>query len=161
MVTKLLTLREAYTSVEWPILILLGAMIPLGQAFEDTGAAKTLADSAFRLVGENQPVIGVVLSMGITLILTNLINNAAAAVLMVPIGIELAGKFAVNPDPFLMGIAVAASSAFLTPIGHQSNTLVMGPGGYKFSDYWKLGLPMTILVFLIAVPLVLYFWPLR
>lgn len=161
LVTKLLTLREAYTSVEWPILILLGAMIPLGQAFEDSGAAKSLADSVFLFVDQSQPVIGMVLLMVVTLALTNLINNAAAAVLMVPIGIELAGKFAVNPDPFLMGIAVAASSAFLTPIGHQSNTLVMGPGGYQFGDYWKLGLPMTILVFLVSIPLVLHFWPLN
>lgn len=161
LVSKLLTLREAYTSIEWPILILLASMIPLGQAFEETGAASTTADVIFKMVSGHTPVVGLVVLMVVTLLLTNLINNAAAAVLMVPIGLELAGNFGVNPDPFLMAIAVAASSAFLTPIGHQSNTLVMGPGGYRFGDYWRMGLPLTMIIFLVAVPVILSIWPLN
>lgn len=161
LVTKLLTLREAYTSVEWPILILLAAMIPLGEAFENTGAAGTLANTIFALADGSSPVVGLALLMVVTLVLTNLINNAAAAVLMVPIGIELAGNYSANPDPFMMAIAVSASAAFLTPIGHQSNTLVMGPGGYRFGDYWKLGLPLTFIVLCISIPVILRIWPIR
>ncbi len=161
LVTRVLTLREAYTSVEWPILILLAAMIPLGEAFESTGAAGTLTRLIFDMGGGNSPVIGLTLLMFFTVILTNLINNAAAAVLMAPIGLEMAGRFAASPDPFLMAVAVASSAAFLTPIGHQSNTLVMGPGGYRFHDYWKMGLPLTVVIFAVAIPLILHFWPLN
>lgn len=95
-----------------------------------------------------------------TMFLSDLVNNAAAAVLMVPIAISVAAGIGASPDPFLMGVAVGASCAFLTPIGHQSNTLVMGPGGYKFSDYWRLGLPLEIIIAGVASPLILYFWPL-
>ena len=161
LVSKVLTLREAYTSVEWPILILLACMIPLGDAFESTGGARMLATWIGNVGGNEMPVTGLILIMLFTVILTNLINNAAAAVLMAPIAIQLAEKAMVSPDPMLMGVTVAASSAFMTPIGHQSNTLVMGPGGYRFQDYWKMGLPLTILIFLVSVPAILHFWPLK
>jgi di/tricarboxylate transporter len=95
-----------------------------------------------------------------TILLTNLINNAAAAVLMAPIAMSLAIKMGVSPDPMLMAVAVSASSAFMTPIGHQSNTLIMGPGGFRFGDYWRMGLPVTILVLIVGTPLILLFWPL-
>lgn len=100
------------------------------------------------------------LMMLMTLLLTNIINNAAAAVLMAPIGISLAMGLGVSVDPFLMAVAIGSSSAFMTPIGHQSNTLIMGPGGYQFSDYWKLGLPLSILVMIVGLPLILWVWPL-
>lgn len=159
LVSKVLTLREAYSSVEWPILILLASMIPLGVAFESTGAAGTLANIIYDLGGGMSPVAGLSWLMVFTVLLTNLINNAAAAVLMAPIGLEMATKFDSNPDPFLMGVAMAASAAFMTPIGHQSNTLVMGPGGYRFEDYWRMGLPLTLVFFLMAIPTILYCWP--
>lgn len=95
-----------------------------------------------------------------TMLLSAVINNAATVVLMAPIGLQIAQSMGVSPDPFLMSIAVGASSSFLTPIGHQSNTLVLGPGGYRFGDYWKPGLPLTLLVVAVGVPLIVWFWPL-
>ena len=106
------------------------------------------------------PGMMVALLMVLTMSITNLISSSATAVLMGPIALSLAASMGVSPDPLLMSVSVAASSAFLTPIGHQSNILVMGPGGYKFRDYWRLGLPLSILVLLIGAPLILYIWPL-
>jgi len=100
-----------------------------------------------------------VLLMGLTVSLTNVLNNAATAVLMAPFAVHLAGTMKISPDPLLMGVAVAASCAFLTPVGHQNNALVMGPGGYRFGDYWRLGLPLTLLVLVVAVPMILWVWP--
>jgi len=94
-----------------------------------------------------------------TMFLSDIINNAATAVLMAPLAAETATRIGVNPDPFLMAVAIGSSCAFLTPIGHQSNVLVMGPGGYKFGDYWPMGLPLEILVVLVSVPALLFFWP--
>ena len=94
------------------------------------------------------------------MLLSNVVNNAAAAVLMAPIAINLAESMNVSADPLLMGVAIGASCAFLTPVGHQSNALVMAPGGYRFGDYWRLGLPLSVIVVMIAVPLILFFWPL-
>jgi di/tricarboxylate transporter len=105
------------------------------------------------------PALTLGLLFAVTLLLSNVVNNAAAALLMAPIGFRLAEAFGTSPDPFLMAVAIAASSAFLTPIGHQSNTLVMGPGGYRFGDYWKVGLPLTLVVAATALPLILWFWP--
>src|SRR5690606_39745675 len=96
----------------------------------------------------------------ITMLLSNVINNAATVVLMAPIALTLSVELGVAPDAFLMAVAVASSAAFLTPIGHQSNTLVMGPGGYQFADYGKLGLPVSLATMVVAIPLLLFFWPL-
>ncbi|WP_224995517.1 SLC13 family permease [Cesiribacter sp. SM1] len=159
VLTGILPLREMYTSIDWPVIVLLAAMIPVGEAFETSGAADLITYQILHL-GDYHPtwlILG--LLMSITIALSNVINNAATAVLMAPIGINIAADMDVSPDPFLMAIAVGASCAFLTPIGHQSNTLVMGPGGYKFSDYWKMGLPLTVGIILLGVPLILYFWP--
>lgn len=93
------------------------------------------------------------------MLLTHIVNNAAAAVLMAPIAINVARGISSSPDPFLMAVAVGASSAFLTPIGHQSNTLVMGPGGYRFGDYWRMGLPLAIAIVLVGLPLIVWVWP--
>jgi di/tricarboxylate transporter len=151
--------KEIYESIDWPIIVLLGAMFPLGQAMESTGGAQLIAEK-FLMASEHFPpfVTIAVLIVG-TMLLSNVVNNAAAAVLMAPVAITLANGMAASADPFLMAVAVGASCAFLTPVGHQSNALVMAPGGYHFGDYWRLGLPLSVLVAVVAVPLILYFWP--
>ena len=159
VLTGLLPLRDIYQHIDWPVIVLLGAMIPIGVAFETTGGADLLAGQIL-ILGDSYPVWFMVgLVMVLTMFLSDLINNAATIVLMAPIGITIAGAMGISADPMLMAIAVGGSSAFLTPIGHQSNTLVMGPGGYKFSDYWRMGLPLEIIIVLIGTPLILYFWP--
>ncbi len=157
---KILTLGEAYQSIDWPIIILLGAMIPVGEALETTGGAQLIADSLLSLSGVMPAAGTLVIALVATMFLSDLVNNAAAVVLMAPIGIHVAQGMGVSTDPFLIAIAIGASCAFLTPIGHQSNTLVMGPGGYKFGDYWRMGLILEILVVVVAIPLILMFWPL-
>jgi di/tricarboxylate transporter len=160
VLTGVLPLREAYKGIDWPVIVLLGAMIPVGQALETSGGAQLVADGLFALGQAWPPVATLTLLFVITMLLSNVINNAAAALLMAPIAFKLAGALGAAVDPFLMGVAVSASCAFLTPIGHQSNTLVLGPGGYQFGDYWKVGLPLSVAVILTAVPLILLVWPL-
>ncbi|NMC27683.1 MAG: SLC13 family permease [Syntrophomonadaceae bacterium] len=160
VIAKSLTLREAYESVEWPIIILLGALIPVSQAFETTGSADVIAQFILGLSLTAPPWATLMILLGATLLLSNVVNNAAAALIMAPIAVNMASGLGSTTDPFLMAVAVGASCAFLTPIGHQSNLLVMGPGGYKFGDYWRLGLPLTLLVLVVATPLILLFWPL-
>ncbi|WP_162055671.1 SLC13 family permease [Pontibacter pamirensis] len=160
VISRILPLREMYTSIDWPVIVLLAAMIPVGEAFETSGAADLITSQILN-IGDCLPVwLVLAITMSITIALSNVINNAATVVLMAPIGINIAGELGASADPFLMAIAVGASCAFLTPIGHQSNTLVMGPGGYRFSDYWRMGLPVTLGLLLLGVPLILYFWPL-
>lgn len=159
VVTGLVPLGDIYESIDWPIIVLLGAMFPLGHALESTGGAELIAAQLLLLSGHFPPMaILAVLLVG-TMLLSNVVNNAAAAVLMAPIAITLANGMAVSVDPLLMAVAVGSSCAFLTPVGHQSNALVMAPGGYRFGDYWRLGLPLSILITVVAVPLILYFWP--
>jgi di/tricarboxylate transporter len=160
VVTGTVSLRSAYDSVQWPIIVLLAAMLPVGEALESTGGASTLADVVLRTAGPDRPELSLGLLLVATMLLSNVINNAAAAVLMAPIGMAVAAELGTSVDPFLMGVAVGASCAFLTPIGHQSNTLVMGPGGYRFGDYVYLGLPLSALVALLSLPLILWVWPL-
>lgn len=159
VISKILPIKDVYLSVDWPVIILLAAMIPVGEAFESSGGAATMTSLILTMDNDYPIWIFLGLLMAITLVLSNIINNAATVVLMAPIAIKVAESLGVATDPFLMTIAVGASCAFLTPIGHQSNTLVMGPGEYKFSDYWKMGLPVTILILLIGIPLILYVWP--
>ncbi len=157
--TGVLPVRDIYRHIDWPVIVLVGALIPVGSAFETTGGADLVAGQILALAGA-WPVwqmIGLV--MLVTMLLSGLINNAATVVLMAPIGITISEVLGISADPVLMSIAVGASSAFLTPIGHQSNTLVMGPGGYKFGDYGIMGLPVSILVILAATPLILIVWP--
>ena len=156
----LLTLREAYESINWPVIILLGAMIPVGQALEATGGAELIASLLLRVSGELSPALTLTVIMAGTMLLSDVVNNAAAAVLMAPIALNVAWGLGASTDSFLMAVAVGASCTFLTPIGHQSNTLVMGPGGYRFGDYWRMGLPLDIIILLVAVPLIMHFWPL-
>ncbi len=158
---KLLTLREAYNSVDWSIVVLLGAMIPVGGALESSGGADWVADGLRSIAGDLPPAIGIGALLVVTAFLSDIVNNAAAAVLMAPIGLRLAEGLSASPDPFLMAVAFGASSAFLTPIGHQSNTLVMGPGGYRFGDYFRMGLPVTLITWAVGLALILLFWPLH
>ncbi|WP_110716946.1 SLC13 family permease [Salinicola acroporae] len=155
-----LPLREGYDAIEGPVIVLLAAMLPVGTALETSGGAQMVADGMMALGSGWPPVVTLVALFAITLLLSNVINNAAAALLMAPIAASLASGLGVSLDPFLMAVAVSASCAFLTPIGHQSNTLVMGPGGYHFRDYWKLGLPLSLVVMVTAIPLILLIWPL-
>jgi di/tricarboxylate transporter len=157
---NLVNLREIYESIDWPVIVLLAAMIPVGQALQTTDGTGLIAQA---VVGMNGvlPAWGIlVLILAVTMAMTSVINNAATAVVMAPIAATVATQLGANPDAFLMAVAIGASSAFLTPIGHQSNTLVMGPGGYKFGDYWPMGLPLQIIIGVVAVPLLLVIWPL-
>ncbi|MEX2514370.1 MAG: SLC13 family permease [Cyclobacteriaceae bacterium] len=160
VIIKVMPLKDLYTSIDWPVIVLLGAMIPVGEAFETSGAAASVTENILIFSDILPSWTILIVIMVTTMLLSSVINNAATVVLMAPIGLKIAESMELSTDPFLMTIAIGASSAFLTPIGHQSNTLVMGPGGYKFSDYWKLGLPLTILVLAVGIPLILIFWPL-
>lgn len=157
---KVVTAREFYDAIEWPTILMLGSLLPLGGALQSSGGSDTIANALGKLSVLISPQMMVLVVMIITIILTNLISNSASAVLMAPIAFSLAEHMGVSPDALLMSVSVASSAAFLTPIAHQSNMLVMGPGGYKFTDYWRLGLPLTILVLLIGTPMILYVWPL-
>lgn len=156
----IIPLREVYEAIDWPIVVLLGALIPVGQALETSGGARMIADGLLAIGRAWPPEVTLVLLFVVTMLLSNIINNAAAALLMAPVGFGLAQGFGLSADPFLMTVAVSASCAFLTPIGHQSNTLVLGPGGYRFGDYWRSGLPLSVIVTLVAIMLILRVWPL-
>lgn len=158
VIVGLLTTAEAYRSIDWSIIVLLAAMIPVGQALEATGGAKLIADLLL-VVGSDLPVAGMLaLIMVSTMLLSNVVNNAAAAIVVAPIAISLSNQLDLSVDPVLMAVAIGASCAFLTPIGHQSNALVMEPGGYRFGDYWRLGLPLSILVVVVSIPVILWVW---
>ncbi|ATJ82067.1 SLC13 family permease [Halomonas beimenensis] len=160
LLVGVLSLREAYQAIDGPVIVLLGAMIPVGQALDTSGGAALIADALLTL-GSAWPVVLTLAGLFlICMALSNVVNNAAAALLMAPIAASLAEGFEASLDPFLMVVAISASCAFLTPIGHQSNTLVMGPGGYRFGDYWKLGLPLSLSVMVVAIPMILLVWPL-
>jgi di/tricarboxylate transporter len=155
------SIAEAYRAIDWPILILLGALIPIGEGMRSTGTTDLIA-GWLKLAAVSLPVPGVLaMILVITMILTPLIHHAAAVLVMGPVAASLAASFGLQVDPFLMSVAVGASCDFLSPIGHQCNTLVMGPGGYRFADYWHLGLPLSALVVICGVPLILLVWPLH
>ena len=160
IVAGLLSPTDAYKSIDWPVVVLLGAMIPIGNAFETTGAANLIADQLHGVAQATPPAATLAILMVGTMLLSNIVNNAAAAILMAPIAASLSHAIGANADPFLMCVAVGASCAFLTPIGHQSNAMVMAPGGYRFGDYWRMGLPLSVLVVVVGVPTILWFWPL-
>ena len=160
VITGLLPVRELYDGIDWPVIVLLGALIPVGGALETTGTTEVIAEFIL-LLAAGLPVAGVLLLiMVVTMTLSDILNNAATAVVMAPIGVTIADDLGVSADPFLMAVAVAASCAFLTPIGHQNNALIMGPGGYKFGDYWRMGLPLEIIIIMVSLPMILWVWPL-
>ena len=157
---SIVPLRDVYTSVEWPVIVLLGSMIPIGGALESTGGTALIAGGIVDIAAGFSPIFVLALLVVVTMTLSDVMNNTATAVIAAPIAVEIAARLGVSPDPFLMGVAVAASCAFLTPIGHKNNTLIMGPGGYRFGDYWRMGLPLEILIVAISVPALVTFWPL-
>jgi di/tricarboxylate transporter len=156
---NIVPIRDVYTSIEWPVIVLLGSMIPIGGALQSTGGTALIAGGIVDLSAGYSPVVVLALLVIVTMTLSDVMNNTATAVIAAPIAVEIATRLNVNPDPFLMGVAVAASCAFLTPIGHKNNTLIMGPGGYRFGDYWRMGLPLEILIIVVSVPAIIYFWP--
>ncbi|MDH3659662.1 MAG: SLC13 family permease [Alphaproteobacteria bacterium] len=157
---NIVPLRQIYESIEWPVIVLLGSMIPIGAALEQSGGTALIAGSIVQLAEGYAPWVVLTLLVVVTMTLSDVMNNTATAVIAAPIAVDIANRLNVNPDPFLMGVAVAASCAFLTPIGHKNNTLIMGPGGYRFGDYWRMGLPLEVLIIAVAVPTILLVWPL-
>ena len=153
-------LRQIYDSIEWPVIVLLGSMIPIGSALEASGGTALIAGSIVTLAEGYAPWVVLTLLVVVTMTLSDVMNNTATAVIAAPIAVDIAARLSVSADPFLMGVAVAASCAFLTPIGHKNNTLIMGPGGYRFGDYWRMGLPLEILIIAVAVPMIMLVWPL-
>lgn len=158
VLTGIISFREVYSEVDWSVIVLLGAMIPVGLALETSGGADLIANQILKLGGGLAVWQILALIMAVTMLLSDIVNNAATAVLMAPIALSIAAGLSLSPDAFLMTVAIGASSAFLTPIGHQSNTLVFGPGGYKFGDYWRLGLPLEVIIVAVSVPLIMHFW---
>jgi di/tricarboxylate transporter len=156
---NIVPIRDVYTSIEWPVIVLLGSMIPIGGALQSTGGTALIAGGIVDLSAGYSPVVVLTLLIVVTMTLSDVMNNTATAVIAAPIALEISTRLDVNPDPFLMGVAVAASCAFLTPIGHKNNTLIMGPGGYRFGDYWRMGLPLEILIIVVSVPAIIIFWP--
>ena len=159
VVLNILPVREIYDGIDWPVVVLIGALIPVGDAFDATGTTGLIAQGILDSPLPLNPLAVLTLLMAVTMALSAVLNNAATAVIMGPVAITLSQRLGVDPDPMLMGVAVAASCAFVTPIGHQNNALVMGPGGYAFGDYWRLGLPLQGVVLVVAVPAILLFWP--
>lgn len=160
MVVRTVPARQVYNAVDWPVIVLLGALIPVAEVMESTGTAGLIADFLLHSVAQGHAVVALVLILVVTMNLSDLMNNAATAAVMCPIAIGTASQLGVSMDPFLMAVAVGSSCAFLTPIGHQNNTLILGPGGFRFGDYWRLGLPVDVLVILVAIPMLLWVWPL-
>ncbi|ATG36197.1 MULTISPECIES: SLC13 family permease [Phaeobacter] len=160
VLTKILPLAELYDHIEWPVVVLLGSMIPLGAALDSAGGTALIAESLLTLTNGMPAWAILTVLMVVTMTLSDVLNNTATAIVAAPVGIQMANGLGVSPDPFLMAVAVAASAAFLTPIGHKNNTLVLGPGGYQFGDYWRIGLPLEVLIIAVSIPSILLFWPL-
>ncbi|MGC8120596.1 SLC13 family permease [Marinobacter sp. VGCF2001] len=154
----LLDASEAYKAIDWSVLVLLAAMIPVGGALEATGGADLIAHQILAISEGQAPWLVIAIILVGTMLLSNVVNNAAAAILVAPIALGIASQLGLASDAALMAVAIGASCAFLTPIGHQSNALVMEPAGYRFGDYWRLGLPLSVVVTATAVPLILWFW---
>ncbi|MCW5746403.1 MAG: SLC13 family permease [Alphaproteobacteria bacterium] len=152
--------REFYDQIEWPVVVMLACLLPLGAAFDEVGGTALAADFILDLTRGGSPVVALIVMMIVIMTLSDVLNNVATMVIAGPLAIAMARKLGVNPDTFLMAAAVATSCAFLTPIGHKNNTLIMGPGGYAFGDYWRLGLPLEIIVLVVGVPMLLIVWPL-
>jgi di/tricarboxylate transporter len=155
----IVSVRSIYTSIDWPVVVLLAAMLPVANAMVTTGAADLIAQFLLDNVAQSHAIAALVLVLVVTMFISDLMNNVATAAVMCPIGISTASQLGVNPDAFLMAIAVGASCAFLTPIGHQNNTLILGPGGFRFGDYWRLGLALEVIVVAVSVPMLLWVWP--
>ena len=160
MVLRTVPPRQIYTSIDWPVIVLLAALIPVAGAMQTTGAADLLARFLVEIIAQGNAIAALGVVLVTAMFLSDVMNNAATAAVLCPIAIGIAAALGVNPDSFLMAVAIGASCAFLTPIGHQNNTLILGPGGFRFGDYWRLGLPLEILVVAVSMPLLMIFWPL-
>jgi di/tricarboxylate transporter len=160
MVLRTVQPREVYEAIDWPVVVLLGALIPVAAAMQSTGTADLIARLLLDNVARGEAVIGLATILIVTMMLTDLMNNAATAAVMCPIALGAAGQLGANPDTFLMAVAVGASCAFMTPIGHQNNTLILGPGGFRFGDYWRMGLPVDVIVVSLGLPVLMWAWPL-
>ncbi|MDF1734831.1 MAG: SLC13 family permease [Minwuia sp.] len=159
LLTGILSLSNLYDHVEWPVVVLLGSMIPLGAALDSAGGTALIANALVGLTSGWPGWAVLTVLMVVTMTLSDVLNNTATAIVAAPVGIQMAQSLGVSPDPFLMAVAVAASCAFLTPIGHKNNTLILGPGGYAFGDYWRMGLPLEIIVVAVSIPMILLVWP--
>jgi di/tricarboxylate transporter len=150
---------EAYDSIDWSVIVLLGAMIPVGEALQTSGAAALIAQQILGIADSAGPrgVLAAVLLL--TMMITPVLNNAATVVIMAPIVLSMATTLAIAPDAFLMAVAIGASSNFLTPFGHHNNTIIMGPGGYRFGDYWRVGLGLEVIVFILSLLMLPMIWP--
>lgn len=160
VLTRIVPLSELYTHIEWPVVVLLGSMIPLGAALETSGGTELISGALLGWTAGMPAWAVLTVLMIVTMTLSDVLNNTATTIVAAPVGIQMAQSLGVSPDPFLMAVAVAASSAFLTPIGHKNNTLILGPGGYSFGDYWRMGLPLEIIIVAVSIPAILVFWPL-
>jgi di/tricarboxylate transporter len=160
VLSGIIPLRELYDQIEWPVVVLLGSLIPLGAALNDIGGAELIAGQMIGLTDGLPSWAILAVLMIVTMTLSDVLNNTATSLVAAPVGIEMARRLDVSPDAFLMAVAIAASAAFLTPIGHKNNTLILGPGGYRFGDYWRMGLPLELLVIAVSVPAIMLFWPL-
>jgi di/tricarboxylate transporter len=158
--TKIVSAREFYSQIDWPVVIMLACLLPLGMSFEAGGGTALVADGLIGLTDGHSAIIALLLLIVLTMFLSDILNNIATIVIAAPVALNIADKLSANPDSFLMGAAIAASCAFLTPIGHQNNLLIMGPGGYRFTDYWRMGLALKIVVLLVLVPMLLLVFPL-
>ncbi len=158
LLLKVISLSQAYESIHVPVLVLLASLIPIGAALEKSGGTALIAETIVD-VTQGWPIVAILaLLMIVTMTLSDVLNNVATVLIAAPVAVDLAEKLQVNPDAMLMGVAVSASCAFLTPIGHKNNTLIMGPGGYQFGDYWRMGLPLEILIITVSIPLIMIFW---
>jgi di/tricarboxylate transporter len=158
---RLLSTKEAYDAIDWPVVVMLGCLMPVGEALRDTGATALIADGLTRVAGHVSGELAIGIVLVASMMVTPFLHHAAAVLVMGPVAAVVAARLGYRPDPFLMAVAVGASCDFLTPIGHQNNALVMGPGGYRFGDYWRLGLPLSCLVAVIGTVLIEQAWPLH
>ena len=158
ILSRAISLQQAYDSIELPIIVLLGCLIPVGHALLTSGATELIATSVSN-ISEGQPLwLILALIMIVSMLLSDLVHNTPTAVLMAPIALEIAQQLGFSENAFLMAVAIGSASPYLTPIGHPSNTLVMGPGGYEFSDYWKVGLPLDVVILVVSIPMIIMVW---
>ncbi len=160
-VTGVVPVRRIYDAIDWSVIVLLAALIPVAGALATTGTADVIAQSVVGTLAGDSPLLALAVILIVTMTLSDFMNNAATAAVMCPVAIGTASQMGAQADPFLIAVAVGASCAFLTPIGHQNNTLILGPGGFRFGDYWRLGLPLEIVVLVVSIPTIAFFWPLR
>jgi di/tricarboxylate transporter len=159
IVASTISLSDAYDSIEWPVILLIAALIPLGEALQETGGTGLIADQILRFTSGSPVWLVLAVLLAASMWLSDLVHNTPTAILMAPIAAGIASGMNADPDKFLMAVAIGAASPYLTPIGHQSNTLVMGPGGYRFADYARVGAPLQLIILIVGVPALMLIWP--